>query len=205
MKNEVDHKLQSSHRKLKIILVGSYQVGKSSLIKKIINNQFNDTYDPTIYDEYTFEYNEKIEKFIKNEIYEDLLINFIDTGDFDKNISIFEKDLYDSDYYFMLYSVDKQESFSTIKTIITKLKNMNIIIDEKNCLLIANKTDLETDKLIIDSIVGHKAKVEFQVNFLEISIKNDLGIKQIFDFIIDNEINKIKKNINTEKDLCKCF
>ena len=139
MKNEVQDSLNSNVRSVKVILIGSKQVGKSSFLKKLIKNQFTDIYDPTIYDKYTYLFNDNIEKFITNNIFDSLCINFIDTGDCKDNFKLFEKDVIDSDYFLMMYSIDKIESFSNIKETILKIQDLNVKLDEKNCILIPRK------------------------------------------------------------------
>jgi len=204
MENEVENNPKSNERNIKVLLMGSKKVGKSSLVRKIIRNSFSDTYDPTIYDEYKYFYNDKIVKFIENKIYDNLCIKFVDTGDFRENYSLFEKDILDSNYFFMIYSVEIQESFSIIKDAILKIKEKNIHINEKNCILIGNKIDMENDKILIDPILGHKAKVELQIGFIEISIKNNIRVNHLLEFIVDNEIQK-QISDKIEKKICKCF
>ena len=133
----------------KMIIIGDSEVGKSSLTLKATRNKFDDFYNATVgFEFYTF--NVKIDdKIIKlqiwdtcgQEIYRSLISSFY------KNSAI----------AMIVYSIDREESFTHLEYWINQIKNNSN--PNTRIILIGNKADLE-EKRQVSKEEGEKLALE---------------------------------------------
>lgn len=211
MKNEEPIKNKSDQdnkipRILKILFLGKDRVGKSSIINVIMNKQLNSKYDQTIYDEFNYQLDtHRHQKFVDNKIYNEYTLKLIDTGNFSDSYCFFMKDLEDTDYFFIVYSVEDEKSFDSIKNIVKKLKETGVILNETNTILIGNKIDLELEKISVDTIKCHKYIVAYPMNFIEVSAKSQMNIDNLLNILFSLEVEKYTKKEEKKKEWCRCF
>eukprot|EP01095_Lingulamoeba_sp_RSL-Kostka_P008288 TRINITY_DN273_c0_g1_i3.p1 TRINITY_DN273_c0_g1~~TRINITY_DN273_c0_g1_i3.p1 ORF type:complete len:200 (+),score=71.60 TRINITY_DN273_c0_g1_i3:226-825(+) len=126
-------------QRIKIVLVGDVDVGKSSMLVRIVTDEFPETKPGTIFDNssYRFEISEK-----------EYDITFFETAgqeDFDRLRPLSYPQ---TDIFFLMYSVDNPSSYETIqKKYASEVKD--------NCpnvpiIVIATKTDLREDEETIN-------------------------------------------------------
>ena len=162
----------------KIIVVGDSGVGKTCITSKAIKGIFDVNYSPTIGFEF-FTYIAKVEdKNIKlqiwdtcgQEVYKALI------GSFYRNSSL----------AILVYSIDAEESFNSLKTWINEIKTQSN--PDIKIVLIGNKIDLEDEgKRKLTKEMGEKFcndnKLAF---FLETSAKTGTNTEKLF-----NEVARI--------------
>lgn len=154
----------------KMIIIGDSGVGKSSLTLKATRNKFDDFYNATVgFEFYTF--NVKIDdKIIKlqiwdtcgQEIYRSLISSFY------KNSAI----------AMIVYSIDREESFTHLEYWINQIKNNSN--PNTRIILIGNKADLE-EKRQVSKEEGEKLALEHGIceNY-ETSAKTGFNSQLIF-------------------------
>lgn len=177
------------HRK--IAVMGFRSVGKTSLTTQFVENQFHDSYDPTI--ENTFS---KLVK-VSGQEYQ---LELIDTAGQDE-LSIFNcGHSMNLDGYVLVYSVTSEKSFEVVQSIYEKLQD---ITGKKifPLVLVGNKTDLRPSR-VITSDMGRKLAEKWKGVFVEASAKENEKVPDVFNSVI-SEIEK-SRNFKEQKDGCIC-
>ena len=170
---------------IKCIIIGNINVGKSTLIKKIITNNFYHDYTSTLgVDYFTIkkEYNGK-----------NFIIQFWDTAGQERFNSIINSFYKNITICYVMYDVTDLDSFikisKWIEDFIYNTNNSDTII-----VLIGNKIDQESKRVItIDQ--GKKLASKYNIMFMEISCNNinliDSKINNNIDIILSKPIDKL--------------
>lgn len=178
---KIEHNLkdnQTYNKSIKILLLGESKTGKSSFIRRLCFNDFNENYSPTN----TIEYNDY---FIKMNDYILRMQIWDIPGNEECNL-IIKNHSQSTDYAIYFYSVDDKHSFNKICEWYNNLhnKNSNNGISNINCILLGNKKDLNDDKKIITYEQGQNLAKQYKFNlFKEISCKDENDKDNILDII----------------------
>ena len=146
----------------KVEVVGDLKVGKTSIIKRLIQNEFIENYTETVgyeFNPYLIKVNNKIIKFqiwdmCGNENYRSVLLNLY------RNATL----------GILVYSVCSRESFNNLNNWIEQLKKF--ALPNSKIILIGNKCDDEQNRKVSyeeGKQICEKNNLEF---FLEVSAKN---------------------------------
>ena len=146
----------------KVEVVGDLKVGKTSIIKRLIQNEFIENYTETVgyeFNPYLIKVNNKIIKFqiwdmCGNENYRSVLLNLY------RNATL----------GILVYSVCSRESFNNLNIWIEQLKKF--ALPNSKIILIGNKCDDEQNRQVNyeeGKQICEKNNLEF---FLEVSAKN---------------------------------
>ena len=146
----------------KVEVVGDLEVGKTSILKRLIQNEFSEEYNPTLgyeFNPYFVKVNDQIIKLqiwdmCGNENYRSVLLNLY------RNASA----------GILVYSVCSRESFNNLENWITQLKKY--ALPGSKIILIGNKTDDEENREVSyeeGKEICEKNNLEF---FMEVSAKN---------------------------------
>ena len=155
----------------KVEVVGDLKVGKSSIIKRLIHNEFTDQYIPTIgyeFNPYLIKVNNSVIKLqiwdmCGNENYRSVLLNLY------RNTTL----------GILVYSVCSRESFNNLGNWIEQLTKYSL--PNSKIILIGNKNDDEQHREVTykeGKKVCEKYNLEF---FLEISAKNGYSSPNFFE------------------------
>ena len=154
----------------KVIVIGNSSVGKSSLVDRATKNRFIEDYTATIgFDYFSFyiKYDNKIIKLqiwdtCGQEIYQSLITNFY------RNSSL----------ALMVYAIDDRMSFENLDNWLKELKR------ESNpgakIILIGNKVDLESDRVVSKEEAEKFAKDYNFSQFFETSAKTGFNTQKVF-------------------------
>jgi len=169
----------------RIAVLGFRSVGKSSLTIQFVENQFVDSYEPTI--EATFT---KIMK-VRGQEYQ---VTLVDTAGQDE-YSIFPTQ-YSMDIhgYVLVYSIVDPRSLEVVQIIYDKLLDMTGKVNVP-MVLVGNKKDLHTERKI-PSEQGKKLAESWKAVFLEASAKQNESVADIFSAIL-GQIEKADGVANT--------
>ena len=105
----------------------------------------------------------------------------------------------------LIYEIDDKDSFEDIKKCYNnKIKKLN----NKACILVGNKLDLESERKVTKNEAEEFAN-ENELSFLEISAKDNVNVKEAFMRIVHETLQKrqelSKKNSNFLEKCCKCI
>ena len=164
----------------KIIFVGDAGTGKTSIINRIIDNPFNETYEVSI----------GIDFMSKNIRFrgQNIKIQIWDSAGHEKYRSLIPSYVRNSSIVFVVYDVSNRSSFENIPNWISFVKN----IEKTIMILCANKIDLERE---VETKDGEELAKNEGLIYFECSAKTNENIKNMFfssiatlsTFGIDNE------------------
>ena len=149
----------------KIIFVGDAATGKTSIINRIIDNPFNDTYEVSI----------GIDFMSKNIRFrgQNIKIQIWDSAGQEKYKGLIPSYVRNSSIVFIVYDISNRSSFDNIPNWISFVKN----IEKTTMILCGNKTDL--DREVNKNEAEELAKREGLL-FFECSAKTNENIKNMF-------------------------
>ena len=166
---------------LKLIVLGNQYVGKTSLIKRLINDNFTECYLSTIgvdYDKIMVEYNNNNHELI-----------LWDTSGQDKFNFLLNSYFTSVNGAIIICDISVYQSFKQAKKWIDEFRirknNENIPI-----LFIGNKIDIKDRSVSTEEI--KELEKEKNVKTIEISIKTNENIDKIFPIIIDDFFEKLE-------------
>jgi len=182
----------------KVILCGNPNVGKTSILSRYVDGQFNDAYNQTIGANFLIkeiELSKVIENLditnpqLKKDIKEKgFRLYFWDLGgQHDK--------LFSNEYYFVqavgafiVYDVTNKDSFDNIDFWISKLKELS---GEIPFIIIGNKIDKKDERLV--SLEDAKEKSDsYKVQYMETSAKSNKNIDRAFESLSIQILNNLK-------------
>ena len=149
----------------KIIFVGDAATGKTSIINRIIDNPFNDTYEVSI----------GIDFMSKNIRFrgQNIKIQIWDSAGQEKYKGLIPSYVRNSSIVFIVYDISNRSSFDNIPNWISFVKN----IEKTTMILCGNKSDLdrEVNKNEAEELAQREGLV-----FFECSAKTNENIKNMF-------------------------
>ena len=188
---ENNSKEKHSDIKVKIMLIGDSNVGKTSIIKRYCKNIFSKSHIATVGIDLETK-NIKIGKQVIN-------LQLWDTAG-QERYRVLSKNYYNnSDAFIIVYDITNSKSFENVTNWILQIKEN--ASENVKIILFGNKSDLE-DQRLINEEEGKKLAKENNINFYETSAENGANVdKAIIDLVkevINNE-NFIKGSENTSQ------
>ena len=195
MKKNEDKKKKNNN--VSLITLGEGQVGKTSIIYRYIDDTFTSNYLATIGIDSKF-------KIIKLASGEEIKVKILDTAGQERFQSIAANYIKKADGIVFVYDITKAYTFTNLEK---WLSNIDEVANDKPCLLIGNKSDMN-DKREVSKEEGMEFTKKFkkETHFYETSCKtgenvdkaiNDL-VNQIYSKSLGNEQGK--GGLQLEKD-----
>lgn len=187
---------------IKLILIGDSNVGKSCILKKLMNKTYNSEYQPTIGIDYKIKTFFLDGKKIKVEIW--------DTAGQERYRSIVSSYYRGASGIIVVYDTSCEKSFKNLKNWINGVtkntyQNVKIIIAGNKCDLIDSR-EVSKEKII-------EYSKELNLPFIEVSAKTNYNIDIMFEILIREIIkdqipyNTIKNTLienENNKNNCEC-
>ena len=150
----------------KIIFIGDAGVGKTTIISRIMDNPFNEVYEPSI----GVDFMSKIIKYRGQNI----KLQIWDTAGQEKYKGLIPSYVRNSSIVFLIYDISVKTSFDNIPKWISFIRS----IENTTLVLCGNKIDL--DKREVTKEQGEALAQKEGIAFYEISAKSGEGIKNMF-------------------------
>ena len=150
----------------KIIFVGDAAVGKTSIINRIVDNPFNDTYEMSI----------GVDFMSKNLRYhgQNIKLQIWDSAGQEKYKGLIPSYVRNSSIVFVVYDVSSKSSFNNVSSWISFIKS----IENTTIILCGNKIDLTTRE--VQKSEGEQFADKEGIPFFEVSAKSNTNIKLMF-------------------------
>ena len=174
---------------IKVITLGNSAVGKSSFILKYIDNSFTLYYTATLGIDFK-------QKKIKLKDGRDVRLRIFDTAGQERYKSVSASFIKKADGVILIYDIGDLESFEAVDNWIKSIREIGK--DNLPIILVGNKCDLSDDKRMISLKEGQDKADEFNIPFYETSCKEGINIKEVFEKLVDDIMEKGSKNINRE-------
>ena len=171
-----DGKFPKGEYSTKLIITGSYQAGKSSLIRRFVENKFQESYIATI----GVEISKKTLNVSKN-----CDINFIlwDIGGQFSQMEPYRKRFYGgTNAIFIVVDRTRKETLDAVETWYKDMKKSLPDIDKLPVVIIGNKSDLLNELQISTDDLKNKAQ-EHTFHFIETSAKTGENVQDAFSYI----------------------
>ena len=167
----------------KIVLLGQYCVGKSSLIKMYCNKEFNEYTESTIGAAY-------FSKYVQDK---DIKLECWDTAGQERYSSLSLLYYRNSGAAIIIYDITNFESFEKAKLWVDEIKNFNSKI---YIAFVGNKSDLEDKRVVsIDEALSYAGNND--IFYIETSAKEDSNI----DDLMENISNYISPDLSNNKSI----
>ena len=183
--------------KYKMIFIGDQSTGKSCILNRFANNQFDEHYQATI----GLDFQSK-NILIKDQ---DVRLLLYDTAGQEKFRSLIPMYIRESHIVLFVYDITRKESFDTIPKWFSDV--LDIKSNEAVFVLIGNKIDLENERKVTFE-EGKKFADEKNIIFGEVSAKTGDGFEKLFrEHIFELIYIKFKKDfekkvlLDTDYDL----
>ena len=149
----------------KVIFIGDANTGKTSIINRIIDNPFNDTYEVSI----------GIDFMSKNIRFrgQNIKIQIWDSAGQEKYKGLIPSYVRNSSIVFIVYDISRRTSFENVQNWISFVKN----IEKTTMILCGNKTDLNRE---VETKEGEEVAEREGIKFFECSAKTNENIKYMF-------------------------
>jgi small GTP-binding protein len=176
----------------KVILIGDSGVGKSSIVYRFTENIFVDSYITTIGVDF------KIKTLVYNG--EQIRLKLWDTAGQERFRTITNTYYRGSDGYIIVYDISQRESFKNLDYWLEQVDNYGSKNSSK--IIIGNKLDTTYYKREVSIEEAYKYCNNKNIPYIEVSVKNDFQIKNIFIKLIDDIKEKKKEILQNKNDNC---
>ena len=157
--------------KIKIMLLGESQIGKTSFIQRYVKNNFNLSYITTVGIDFQLKQIKMNNKSIKLQIW--------DTAGQERFKNITKSYFHSSDGFIVGYDITSRLSCTNVSTWLNEINDN--APEEIQKILIGNKCDLNEREVTTEE--GQKLAEENGMKFFETSAKNDINVKETFESI----------------------
>ena len=183
--------MNSKNYIIKCNFLGDSGVGKTSLGKLFEQNKFINFINPTIGVEYFSK-----EYIVDKNKYKLQIWDLSGNRNFDNIINLYMKKV---QIIFIIFDLSNKNTFNNIIKWIKKAKENTT---NSKIILIGNKSDL--NRQVSNNDINN-ITTQYNMNYNEISLKNNIGIEKL-----NNDIKKIintiiPKKIERKRDYCYCF
>ena len=188
--------------KFNICILGSSKIGKTSYIKRIVDDKFNNTYQKT-----SGILTHTVTKDINKGSY---LFKFWDLSGETKSHDL-SSELYRTiDCFVFAFAIDDENSFEFIKEWLDYTISKRVSLDHS--LFICFKSDLEENNKIDFSQV-EKISLDYEIEFVKVSSKDNLNIKESFNNIVNKMLIRLGNSFGSltsgedgiSKSACRIF
>ncbi|EAX98601.1 small GTP-binding protein, putative [Trichomonas vaginalis G3] len=187
------------HPHYKIVLLGPARVGKTSIIQRYVNDQFNIN---TISTTQTAFFQKELN--VDNQI---IVLDIWDTAGQERYHSIIPMYYRDADGILIVFDLLDVTSFSKAKFWMNELKN-NLVVKDTPIILVGNKHDLQSLRVVDPQDITNFTQIE-NLEYFDTSAKTGFFIEEIFKKIgmkamQMRSIHKQKENPMCEKKNRSC-
>jgi Ras-related protein Rab-1A len=176
----------------KIIVIGNYQAGKTSLVEKYVNDNFNANQRTTIGVDFRVKYLEYDNKLIKSYIWDtagqERFMTIVSSYYRTINGAVLEFDLNDAD------------SFIALNAWMRELEN-NKSSTDVNVILVGNKCDIEKDEVTDEDILEFMKESVYPISYIKTSAKTGHNVSKVFETLVQNMYDFNKLNKKQEKEI----
>ena len=163
---------QPQENTIKLIILGSSSVGKTCLLQKAFENEFNQNSLSTI----GIDFKTKFFKFDDTKV----KVNYIDTAGQEKFRAISVNYLKGTDGAVLVFDITKKETYELIGTWLDDIRENNKMSIGK--MLIGNKADLE-DEREVSKEEGEQLAQMLECKYYETSAKTGQNVNEALDEI----------------------
>ena len=190
MENDSEYSLEEEayDERIRIMLLGDSNVGKTSILKRYCKNQFSESYISSVGIDFETKYIKVDEKTINLQIW--------DTAG-QERYKVISKNYYNkSDGFIIVYDITNKSSFDSIVNWVEDIKEL-ASNDNKNIIL-GNKCDLESERKINKEEGDNLAK-KYNSQFFEVSAQNGKNIDKSFLCLVQSILKDVNNSYSSRR------
>lgn len=170
----------------RVVCMGAGAVGKTSILSRFLYSKFSVTYKPTVEDLHCKDYN------VSGSV---IKVDFLDTSGDLAFPAMRRLSISTAHAFILVYSIDNLNSFEEVKRIYEQIKEERENYQEVPCVFVGNKADLcKKREVQLDDAQDWAHQYGIESSFLEISAKEDDGIVNIFQKLLEQaNIPKVRQ------------
>ena len=176
-------------QKIKLMVLGDSDVGKSSIINKYCKNEFLSRHITTV----------GLDFQIKDIIFNNkkLKVQIWDTAGQERYHVISKNFFKGSDGFIIIYDITNRASFNNINNWVEQINSF--CDNNAKCIIFGNKNDLNGQRKV-EINEGKELAQKYKYNFIETSAKEGNNLEEGFKKIILNILSDIKSVRTTRRD-----
>jgi small GTP-binding protein len=155
--------------KIKLMILGDTNVGKSSILRKYCKNEFFPKYVATIGIDFHLKYVTINNKKIRLQVW--------DTAGQERYKVVTKNYFNTSDGFIVIYDITNRESFINVNNWIEQINSL--VGEDVKCIIFGNKIDLE-DKREVEMSEGKELAEKYKCKFFETSAKEGNNVEEGF-------------------------
>ncbi|XP_050962234.1 RAB3D, member RAS oncogene family, b isoform X1 [Labeo rohita] len=169
----------------KLLIIGNSSVGKTSFLFRYADNSFTSAFVSTVGIDFKVKTVFRNNKRIKLQIW--------DTAGQERYRTITTAYYRGAMGFLLMYDITNQDSFNAVQDWATQIKTYSW--DNAQVILVANKCDLEDDRLV-PTEDGQRLAHELGFQFFEASAKDNINVKQVFECLVDVICEKMNESMD---------
>ena len=174
----------------KILTIGDGGVGKTSILRRYVENKFLKHHLSTI----GIDYLSKTIKIKEQEI----KLKIWDTAGQERYRNITSHIYKDADGIILVFDVTSEDSYNQITDWMDQIKN-NVSQDDISLILIGNKCDIQ--ERIVEKERGEQMAEKLEINYFETSALTGQGISEAFEGLAKLILKKKNPKENTSRNI----
>jgi small GTP-binding protein len=189
-KSNSDIEVNTTTYPLKICFVGNSNVGKTSIIRRFINNKFDEEKIAS-----TISVNFENKK-LKIDPYTELSMQIWDTAGQERFRSLTASYLRESNGIFIVFDLSDKKSFDDLISWFEEINKAEI--NQKNCVKIVIGNKLDSKDKEVDNDTAKKLAEENGMKYLPVSAKDGINIVSMFEIMGEACLKIIQKEENND-------
>jgi small GTP-binding protein len=170
----------------KVAVCGGGGVGKSCLTIQFVQNQFIETWDPTIEDSY----NKQI-KVSHNAAEHNIMLNILDTAGQEEYRALRDEYMRAGDGFLMVFDLTNSKTFNELEQFRIQIQRSK---DNEHppIVVVGNKADLPDDLKKVSTKDAQALCQKWGVKYMECSAKTRTNIDESFELLVKEILNQKK-------------
>ena len=164
--------------KIRLMLIGDSNVGKTSIIKRYCNNQFSPSYISTVGIDFETKYLKINGKMVNLQIW--------DTAGQERYKVLAKNYFKNSDGFIIVYDITDKKTFNNVANWITQIKES--ASENVKSVLLGNKSDLDQLRQV-ETIDGKNLADNYHFKFYETSAQKGYNINKVFIDLVKEFLN----------------
>ena len=187
----MDESIEKEPYNFKIILLGNSNVGKTSIMKRYIDQNFEEKYFNTIGVDYEIKNIKILEEYVKLSVW--------DTAGQEKYRSINKRYYIGSDACFLVFDLTSKQSFDDLIESYNDFCQYGEKNAKEHIVVLGNKSYINKKEVNEEEI--NKFMDEKNLKYFETSAKTGKNINECFIYIMEKLIKYYKMNNKKKKDI----
>jgi Ras-related protein Rab-1A len=174
--------------RFKVILLGDSKVGKSSLVKRLVDESFNNRYEETAF-------YDTVHKRVMTKDGDVVMLHIFDTAGLDRFDSLQGSYFQGASGFVIVFDYTRRETFKNVTKWIDQLRNRSTIA-EPTIVILGNKIDIKDKSKIevTEDDIQKLKETEKNIIVFDVSARTNINMKEAMETMSGQMVENTKKN-----------